>query len=32
MPNELKYALPWLLMGQIPKTSRYFLSKQEETV
>jgi hypothetical protein len=29
-PNELNYALPWLLMGQIQKTSRYFLSKQEK--
>ena len=31
-PNELNYALPWLLMGQIQKTSRYFLSKPEGTV
>jgi hypothetical protein len=32
-PNELNYALPWLLMAQIKKkTSRYFLSKQEGTV
>jgi hypothetical protein len=30
--NELNYALPWLLMGQIQKTSKYFLSKQEGTV
>jgi hypothetical protein len=29
-PNELNYALPWLLMGQIQKTSRYFLSKQDQ--
>jgi hypothetical protein len=31
-PNELNYALTWFLMGQIQKTSRYFLSKQEGTV
>jgi hypothetical protein len=31
-PNELNYPLPWLLMCQIQKTSRYFLSRQEETV
>jgi hypothetical protein len=30
--NELNYALTWLLMAQIQNTSRYFLSKQEETV
>jgi hypothetical protein len=31
-PNKLNYALPWLLVGQIQKTFRYFLSKQEGTV
>jgi hypothetical protein len=31
-PNELDYAFPWLIMGQIQKTSRFFLSKQECTV
>jgi hypothetical protein len=30
--NELNYALPWLIMSQIQKTSRYFLSKEEGTV
>jgi hypothetical protein len=29
---ELNYALPWLLMDQIKKSSRYFISKQEGTV
>jgi hypothetical protein len=31
-PNELNFALPWLIMGQIKKSSGNFLSKQEETV
>jgi hypothetical protein len=31
-PNELNYALLWLIMGQIQKSSRYFLSKQEVIV
>jgi hypothetical protein len=31
-PNKINYALPWLLVGQIQKTLRYFLSKQEGTV
>jgi hypothetical protein len=32
--NELNYALPWLIMGQILKTYgyAYFLSKPEGTV
>ncbi len=30
--NEPNYAVPCLLMGQIQKTSRYFLFKQEGTV
>ncbi len=29
---ELNYALPWLLMSQIQKTFRYFLSTQQGTV
>jgi hypothetical protein len=32
VPNELNYALTWLLMAQIQNTSRYFLSKQEGNV
>jgi hypothetical protein len=28
-PNEKNFALPWLITGQIQKTSRYVLSKQE---
>ncbi len=31
VPNELNRALPWLITGQIQKTSRYALSKQEGT-
>jgi len=31
-PNELNYALPWLIMGQIQNSFRNFLSKQDVTV
>jgi hypothetical protein len=32
VPNELNYALPWVIMDQIQKASRYSLSKQEGAV